>query len=607
MSNNPILEGIMAGAGLAQRSAQMRQDKFNDRVKADQFDRSHKLDRDMFKEQTRITKRNENMQAAQAWRSKLHSMQKKFNTLEGDKKEMYGATMLNHFNDGLQNNAYIKEILGEGFQKLTGRGANEVDNGNELNMLTARPDGEGDADIALTNKQGGFAAESVGGMPLTMKTGELMEFMDGTFNDAFKASNVELDRQDARTDKLSKGLESFDTNYVQTNAGVRDAQSAWGQHQEGKPGLAGGAADPQNPQAPQALQTKNPEGEVWEPTLQGADAGRMDEISKKILVLEEEKRKALNQNDKYHIQSRIDGLKEEAGVREKRRDEGSGKVPATVPHGLGAGKNSIEAKVTKGQVAPEDVKDPKKAQAAWAAKDKELEVAYNNARTAADKAEVARSRAHIAAMQKMGIKMDAGDISNIMNHQDANYHYNMRNQLLARRNQTKSREDLNKLRDKNRKGVIDHYKFYNSNVEQKYRAGGWPEKALGAIKKSQIMNNPYTDFTEDDAAAVDPMFKKLAPYTDDLSYDTAIIATDLTSGGFLKDLEGEDFYNRVDGFATSFQGISDRINEDPRGRASARSVTAHIMQIVKAAKEDPKNKGVGDAELMVNAINAYNG
>ncbi len=39
MSNNPILEGIMAGAGLAQRSAQMRQDKFNDRVRADQFDR----------------------------------------------------------------------------------------------------------------------------------------------------------------------------------------------------------------------------------------------------------------------------------------------------------------------------------------------------------------------------------------------------------------------------------------------------------------------------------------------------------------------------------------------------------------------------------------
>jgi len=617
--SNPILEGIMAGAGLAQRSANARQRRYEFNVGADQFQQQQKLQQDMFDEDNRRTKRNENMQAAQAWRSRLHSMKKEYDAAPDDKKEAYGRQVLAHFNNGLQNNAYVKEILGAGFEKATGRPMKELDTGNELDTLTAGAFDEktGKPLVAITNKQGGYAAHpdengnvvaDNKGVPLTMTVDDVMGLMDGSFNDAFKAGNVELDRQDKRVDSLSKGLQSFDDNYVQANAGVRDTWSAWGAHRASKPGLGGGAspavdAKPMTQEQSAANIKRNVALDVLDQELK-AVREEIETASKTPSRL-----RSLHVSDRgFRAGSDIEKQRE----MEKNNNSQHTKLLAKEKEILAKQKALTEnpevvEKVTKGQVAPEDVKDKKAAEAAWIAKDKQLELAYNNARTAADKAEVARSRAHIAAMQKMGIKMDAGDISSIMNHQDANYHYNMRNKMLAQRNSQKARAELNKIRDANRKAVIDHYKFLNSNIKTDYRSGGWPEKALGAIKKSQIMNNPYTDFTEDDAAAVDPMFKKLAPYTDDLSYDTAIIATDLTSGGFLKGLEGEDFYNRVDEFATSFQSISDRINEDPRGKSSGRSVAAHIMQKVKTAKADPKNKGVSDVRLMVNAINAYNG
>lgn len=280
MSSNPILDGIATGHSLLSKSEALSQQKWRDRVSADQYDRAHNLQTKKFDELKRVQKRAEELQLGQATYAKAYELNKQARdaldgTPEGKKRFEELTNQRNALiSQGMQSNSefrkWIRAVGGaagaQGSVTTANDGAghfttiksvvaqadgvdsqgNPVKKGDPVNVIGGGTNPDGSPNM-LTTRDGSGNIQLISEYDMDAIFGE-------DSNEYWKAGSVAqsqqhdlIEDQTARLGKTNDAVSSSQTQYVKSLGGVQNAQANLDAFNQYQTSLGGGGTDETTP------------------------------------------------------------------------------------------------------------------------------------------------------------------------------------------------------------------------------------------------------------------------------------------------------------------------------------------------------------------------
>jgi len=376
--SNPILEGIMAGAGLAQKSANARQRRYEFNVGADQFNRKlgenkrqfntmmdyreDALDQADIHHQARMTEQKAGRtQADRHFNNQAKYIDRVYNDKQALLKHQRTARQLMATIQNLTDNPEsvsagdiasavnsqpeeLRTLVADGIVKddpntPRDEAADINGTGTKHNNAAATKDnrivigGTGaDGKVSLqtpVQSADDPAAKTNSGVPASMgrmeATVAMLRQLNAIVPDEEVTAFLEMRDKHNAVDKLE---DTKTQDLMRRRESLASTMSAYKPAEETPPKETT-TTEKTTPTAEEV-----PNGDVWPPTPEGSDAGRIEELEKKIVTLKWDESQATNQNAKYQIRRRREPMEQEIKERKARLDgQKVEKVPATVPHG----------------------------------------------------------------------------------------------------------------------------------------------------------------------------------------------------------------------------------------------------------------------------------